>query len=85
MRAFFLPAVTGKLPIQGAILGVLARHEYSQSSRRKGFLVREIDPEVMVFDAVLLMDAYQVGALMVVKDDLLVGLISERDYPARLC
>jgi len=51
----------------------------------KGFLVREIDPEVMVFDAVLLMDAYQVGALMVVKDDLLVGLISERDYPARLC
>ena len=51
----------------------------------KRFLVREIDPEVMVFDAVLLMDAYQVGALMVVKDDLLVGVISERDYPARLC
>ncbi len=24
----------------------------------KGFLVREIDPEVMVFDAVRLMDAY---------------------------
>ena len=28
----------------------------------KRFLVREIDPEVMVFDAVRLMDTYQVGA-----------------------
>ena len=27
----------------------------------KRFLVREIDPEAMVFDAVRLMDAYQVG------------------------
>lgn len=27
----------------------------------KGYLVREIDPEVMVLDAVQLMDAYQVG------------------------
>ena len=41
----------------------------------KRFLVREIDPEVMVFDAVRLMDTYQVGALMVVEDEMLVGLI----------
>ena len=46
----------------------------------KRFLVREIDPEAMVFDAVRLMDTYQVGALMVVKDGLLLGVISERDY-----
>ena len=50
----------------------------------KRFLVREIDPEAMVFDAVRLMDAYQVGALMVVKDDLLVGVISERDYTRKV-
>ncbi len=51
----------------------------------KRFLVREIDTEVMVFDAVRLMDTYQVGALMVVEDEMLVGLISSGIIPARLC
>tara|TARA_B100000579_G_C22574388_1_gene730464 strand:+ start:165 stop:347 length:183 start_codon:yes stop_codon:yes gene_type:complete len=51
----------------------------------KGFLVREIDPEVMVFDAVRLMDAYQVGALMVVEDEMLVGLIPSGIIHPRLC
>ena len=51
----------------------------------KGFLVREIDPEVMVFDAVRLMDTYQVGALMVVEDEMLVGFIPSGIIPARLC
>ena len=51
----------------------------------KGFLAREIDPEVMVFDAVRLMDAYQVGTLMVVEDEMLVGLIASGIIPARLC
>ena len=50
----------------------------------KRFLVREIDSEAIVFDAVRLMDAYQVGALMVVKDDLRVGVISEWDYTRKL-
>ena len=51
----------------------------------KRFLVREIDPEVMVFDAVRLMDTYQVGALMVVEDEMLVGLIPSGIIHARLC
>ena len=51
----------------------------------KRFLVREIDPQVMVFDAVRLMDTYQVGALMVVEDEMLVGLIPSGIIPARLC
>mgnify|MGYP001168104303 FL=1 len=51
----------------------------------KRFLVREIDPEVMVFDAVRLMDTYQVGALMVVEDEMLVGLIPSGIIPPRLC
>ena len=50
----------------------------------KGFLVREIDPDAMVFDAVRLMDDYQVGALMVVEKDRLVGVISERDYTRKV-
>ena len=51
----------------------------------KRFLVREIDTEAMVFDAVRLMDAYQVGALMVVEDEMLVGLIPSGIIPPRLC
>ena len=37
------------------------------------------------FDAVRLMDTYQVGALMVVEDEMLVGLIPSGIIPARLC
>lgn len=51
----------------------------------KGFPVRQIDPELMVFDAVRLMDAYQVGALMVVEGEMLVGLIPTGIIPPRLC
>ena len=51
----------------------------------KRFLVREIDTEVMVFDAVRLMDTYQVGALMVVEHEILVGLVPSGIIPARLC
>ena len=39
----------------------------------------------MVFDAVRLMDAYQVGALMVVEDEMLVGLIPSGIIHPRLC
>ena len=39
----------------------------------------------MVFDAVRLRDAYQVGALMVVEDEMLVGLVLSGIIPARLC
>ena len=60
------------------------RNTYSLLDEKR-FLVREIDPEVMVFDAVWLMDAYQEGALMVVEDEMLVGLIPSGIIPARLC
>ena len=51
----------------------------------KGFPVRQIDPELMVFDAVRLMDAYQVGALLVMEYKMLVGLIPTGIIPPRLC
>ena len=67
------------------LIKLVRNYERLQSHRKKGFLVREIDPEVMVFDAVRLMDTYQVGALMVVEDEMLVGLIPGGIIPARLC
>ena len=64
---------------------VLACHMNAYSLlEEKGFLVREIDPDAMVFGAVRLMDDYQVGALMVVEKDRLVVVISERDYTRKV-
>jgi len=39
-----------------------------------------IDPDAMVLEAIKIMADKNVGALTVVKDEKLVGIISERDY-----
>ena len=44
----------------------------------KGFCVRSVTPDATILEALQLMDEHKVGALMVVKDDLLIGVISER-------
>ena len=46
----------------------------------KGYLVWSIAPDASVFEAVQLMADKRVGALMVVEQNALVGVISERDY-----
>ena len=47
---------------------------------RKGHNVWSVSPEDSVFDTIKLMDEKRVGALAVVENDKLVGIISERDY-----
>lgn len=44
----------------------------------KGFCVRYTSPDATVLEALQSMDEYKVGALMVVENDLLIGVISER-------
>lgn len=46
--------------------------------------VHSISPDATVFDAVSLMAEKNVGALLVVKDGQLVGIISERDYTRKV-
>ena len=46
--------------------------------QEKGFCVRSIEPNATVLEALQSMDEYKVGALMVVENDLLIGVISER-------
>jgi CBS domain-containing protein len=46
----------------------------------KGHDVWTIGPDASVYDAIHLMAEKKVGALMVVEDDSLVGVISETDY-----
>ncbi len=47
---------------------------------RKGYEVWTIEPEQTVFEAISLMVDKGIGALVVVKDDKVVGIVSERDY-----
>jgi CBS domain-containing protein len=56
----------------GAVLNQKSRDIYS------------ISPNAMVFEAVQLMDAKNVGALLVMDGDRLVGIISERDYTRKI-
>ena len=57
------------------IAGILAR---------KGTEIYSIPPDATVFDAIAMMDAKNVGALLVVRGDQLVGIISERDYTRKM-
>jgi len=43
-----------------------------------------VSPEATVHDAVAMMDEKNVGALLVMKDDKLVGMLSERDYTRKV-
>ena len=63
------------MDVSGTIGAVL-----SQKSRD----IYSISPDATVFEAVQLMDAKNVGALVVMDDDRLVGIISERDYTRKI-
>ncbi len=43
-----------------------------------------IPPDATVFDAIEMMDNKNVGALLVMEGDRLVGMISERDYTRKV-
>lgn len=51
---------------------------------RKGSTVWSISPDAMVFEAIQLMDDKNVGALPVVDNSRLIGIISERDYTRKV-
>ncbi len=51
---------------------------------QKGTEIYSISPDATVYEAVALMADKNVGALLVVRDGTLVGLISERDYTRKV-
>src|ERR1700758_537929 len=63
------------MEIAGTISGILAQ---------KGSTVWSIAPVSMVFDAIALMADKNIGALPVVENDRLIGIISERDYTRKV-
>ncbi len=50
----------------------------------KGHKIHSVSPETMVYDAIKLMSEAKVGALLVIADNKLAGIISERDYARRV-
>lgn len=51
---------------------------------KKGDQVWSVGPEQTVFDALTMMGEKQIGALMVMEDDKLLGILSERDYARKV-
>lgn len=47
---------------------------------KKGTKVHSVDPEETVYNAIAKMADLNIGALLVMKNDRLIGIISERDY-----
>ena len=52
--------------------------------KQKGTEVYSIVPDAMVFEAIEMMEAKNVGALLVLRDEKVVGIISERDYTRKV-
>ena len=50
----------------------------------KGSTVWSVSPNIMVFDAIQLMADKNIGALLVIDRERLVGIMSERDYTRKI-
>ena len=56
----------------------------SELLKNRGSSVWRISPEATVFDALQLLAQHDVGALMVMQEDRLLGIVSERDYTRKI-
>ena len=52
--------------------------------KTKGHEIRSVPPDASVYDALIMMADKEVGALLVMEKDELVGIISERDYARKI-
>lgn len=62
-------------PLYGTVADMLAV---------KGSHVHSVEPDATVYDAIAMMDARRCGALLVMHDGKVLGIISERDYTRKV-
>ncbi len=62
-------------PLRGTVQDMLAV---------KGAHIHAIEPTTTVYDAIAMMDARRIGALLVMQGERLVGILSERDYTRKV-
>jgi CBS domain-containing protein len=62
-------------PLQGTGADMLAQ---------EGATIRAIAPDATVYEAIEQMDEWHVGALLVMRGEELVGIVSERDYTRKV-
>ena len=58
--------------------------QVKQLLETKGGTVATIGPDAPVLDAIRLMAERRIGALVVVRDDALAGIVTERDYARKV-
>jgi CBS domain-containing protein len=66
--------------LEGEAAMATARHLLDRKNRA----IFSIGPEEPVLDAIRLMAEHHIGALLVMKGDELVGIVSERDYARKV-
>ncbi len=59
-------------------------HTAAQLLKSKGYDIWSISPDALIIDAIQEMAAKEAGALVVMENDKLVGIISERDYARKV-
>jgi CBS domain-containing protein len=52
--------------------------------QKKGPIVHSVSPESSVYDALEVLENKNLGALVVVEDDTLIGIFTERDYARKV-
>lgn len=52
--------------------------------KHKGTEIWTISPEATVYEAIELMATREIGSLLVMKDEALVGIVTERDYARKI-
>lgn len=50
----------------------------------KGYHIHSVTPDTIVYDAIKLMGDAGIGALLIMEDDKLAGIFSERDYTRKI-
>lgn len=59
-------------------------HPIQHLLAEKGTLVHSVSPDTLIYDALVLMAAKEIGAVAVMEGEELLGMFSERDYARRV-